>query len=121
MNTHAFTLPRVPLPNAPYRAEWFRRSGIASCATCDGEGRYWNGRGLGGNDPDSWMIDCADCCGTGQFNCEVCGFSTPVSGYDCLVCTMNYELTAEQREKIDPAELAASFTRSIAAAKKEAV
>jgi len=109
VHNHSFT---VSAPN------WYAKSGIIECATCDGIGHYWNGRGLGGNDPDSWDIECADCCAQGHFACAVCGFSTPVNGYDCLVCTMNYELTPEQRGEINPASLAEAFTRSIAAAKE---
>lgn len=110
-HNHAFT---ASAPN------WYSKSGIVPCATCDGKGSYWNGRGLGGNDPDSWDIECADCCGTGHFACAVCGWDTPVAGYDCLVCDFTHELTPAQREAIDPAELAAAFVRSIAAAREDA-
>ncbi len=54
---HQFTLPHVPHPILRHQPDWYRKSGITECATCDGEGRYPNGRGLGCNDPDSWDIE----------------------------------------------------------------
>lgn len=56
------------------------------CDACEGHGEVWNGRGLGGNDPDSWGIECEDCEGAGHFPCAVCGFDFEVVGYDCFVC-----------------------------------
>lgn len=108
-HNHAFT---VSAPN------WYSKSGIVPCATCDGAGSYWNGRGMGGNDPDSWDIDCADCEGQGHFACQTCGFDVPVAGYDCLACSTIYELSLAELAAIDPAELAEAFGHAIAAAKE---
>ena len=48
-HAHNFTIPHHP---------WNYASGVIECGTCEGKGSYWNGRGLGGNDPDSWDIEC---------------------------------------------------------------
>lgn len=110
-HNHAFT---DPSPN------WYRKSGIIPCTTCDGLGSYWNGRGLGGNDPDSWDIECEDCDGTGHHACAVCGYDTPLAGYDCYPCDSINSLADSDLAKVDPAALAEAFTRSIAAAKVSA-
>lgn len=82
--------------------------GIHECATCEGKGSVWNGRGHGGNDPDSWDIECEDCDGRGHFACEVCGNTVKVDGHDCFVCetegALPLNLTAD-----DCAVLARSF------------
>ncbi len=68
----------------------FDKSGVFDCHTCDGDGCVSNGRGRGGNDPDSWSIPCEECDGEGITPCEVCGFKRRVRGYDCVVCETVY-------------------------------
>lgn len=66
---------------------WNYHSHVAPCDQCEGIGSYPNGRGLGGNDPDSWDIECDECEGHGHSACKVCGFDHIVPGYDCLACS----------------------------------
>jgi DnaJ-class molecular chaperone len=75
---------------------WNADSGVLTCSSCDGAGAVWNGRGKGGNDPDSWSVPCPACHGAGKHACAVCGFAVEVAGYDCLVCdTVNGIADAE--------------------------
>ena len=59
---------------------------VPTCRNCDGTGEVWNGRGNGGNDPDSWVVECPDCDGEGHFPCDACGNTVPMDGYDCFAC-----------------------------------
>lgn len=69
--------------NAP---RWDYHSGVTHCPECGGEGGQWNGRGRGGNDPDSWLIDCPECEGAGIQPCPVCGYQYITPGVDCPAC-----------------------------------
>lgn len=106
------------LKPTPTRPEWYRNSGVIECDWCDGKGSYWNGRGHGGNDPDSCDIECAACDGVGHFPCATCGFDVPTGGYDCLVCDTIWSLSPDEAARINPDELAAAFAKCIAAMKK---
>lgn len=110
MNYHAFTQPYVPA--------WFRDAGVIECRDCEGYGVFDKTPHLHGNDPDRHIVDCDECEGQGHHACKTCGFDTLVAGYDCLVCATVYELSPAELAKIDPAELAAAFVRSIAAARE---
>ena len=68
--------------------KWNYHSAVTPCATCEGTGEVWNGKGNGGNDPDSFNVDCPNCGDPtpGVFACKVCGFQHVVPGYDCLAC-----------------------------------
>ena len=59
---------------------------VEPCSNCDGEGMHGNGRGRGGNDPDSWDIPCEMCESEGYFPCEVCGNTVHLDTVDCFVC-----------------------------------
>lgn len=59
---------------------------VRQCSECEGTGEVSNGRGRGGNDPDSWNVDCDECGGTGYFPCEACGNPFDMKGHDCFVC-----------------------------------
>lgn len=95
------------------RANWYSNSGITKCEHCDGHGSYWNGRGLGGNDPESWAIPCEHCEETGHRDCEVCGFDIVVPGADCLACDMVRELSSDQLTDEVADKLAASIKAAI--------
>lgn len=95
------------------RNAWYLKSGIISCDRCEGQGSFWNGRGMGGNDPDSWSIDCEDCDGLGHHACGVCGFDVPVTGVDCLACDLVREM--------DDAQLTDEVADKLAAAVKASV
>lgn len=110
-NNHAFIL--------PHRPEWFRQSGVTDCQTCEGRGYFEKRPWLHVSDPDNWAVDCADCAGVGHFACQTCGFSTPITGYDCFVCDEVCSLSADALRDIDPAELAAAFVKSVAAARAD--
>jgi hypothetical protein len=110
------TTPMATLAKSPTRPEWYRKSGIVECDTCEGNGSYWNGRGLGGNDPDSWDIECEGCDGAGHFACATCGNDVQVSGYDCAVCDLLYECP-----DLDVAVFAAALKRAKEAHQKEVV
>jgi hypothetical protein len=108
----------APLTLSP-RPEWYRKSGIIECDTCEGNGSYWNGRGLGGNDPDSWDIECQGCDGAGHFPCATCGNEVRSSGYDCIVCDTIWSLSPKECDAIEPDKLAAAFAKCLAAVKAE--
>ena len=75
------------------------------CNECDGHGRVWDGKGKGGNDPDSGDVECPDCEGEGTWPCDICGCEVAVAGYDCVVCDTLYNLTdldAKQLTKLRP-------------------
>lgn len=67
---------------------------------------------MGGNDPDSWDIDCPECHGAGMHTCKVCGFDHVVTGYDCAACALVLELDDRQLT----IEVANSLYESIIAA-----
>lgn len=71
---------------------WNYHSAVSDCQACEGHGGVWNGRGLGGNDPDSWSVPCEDCEETGIEPCSVCGFNVHVAGTDCLACQTVFEI-----------------------------
>jgi Ribonuclease G/E len=77
---------------AELKSAWYSKSGIIPCDRCEGEGSFWNGRGYGGNDPDSWSIECEDCDGVGHHACGVCGFDIEIPGVDCLACDLVREI-----------------------------
>ena len=81
--------------NAPAKITHRCKSGVQHCGECEGRGDVSNGRGLGGNDPASWMVDCPECHGEPIIACEVCGFDLEVPGYDCLACFVAGELPDE--------------------------
>ena len=95
------------------RANWYSNSGITKCDRCEGQGSYWNGRGFGGTDPDSWDIDCPDCDAQGHHACGVCGFDVVVPGFDCLACDMARELPASLLPDEVADKLAAAVKASI--------
>jgi hypothetical protein len=95
------------------RGQWYRKSGIVSCDRCEGHGAYWNGRGLGGTDPESWDIDCPDCDALGHHACAVCGFDVVAPGFDCLACDMVRELPIGQLTGEVADKLAASIKAAI--------
>lgn len=99
------------------RTAWYRQSGVIQCERCEGQGSFWNGRGLGGNDPDSWDIDCEDCDAHGHHACGVCGFDIPVTGVDCLACDLVRELDEKQLTDEVADKLAAAVKASIAFAR----
>ena len=88
---------------------WDYHSGVPDCETCEGHGHVSNGRGRGGNDPDSWNVECRDCDGNGHHVCAVCGFDTQVAGYDCLACATVSELADRDLTRVKPEELAAAL------------
>ena len=104
-------------PAQSLRPEWYRKSGIVECDVCEGNGSYWNGRGLGGNDPDSWDIECQGCDGVGHFPCATCGNEVRSSGYDCIVCDTVWSLSPKECDEIEPDKLAAAFAKCLAAVK----
>ena len=71
---------------------WDYKSGITSCARCDGTGWLADLRHPHPNDPDNASEPCPDCAGEGHLPCPVCGWSTPTAGYDCFVCDTAREL-----------------------------
>jgi len=109
----------IPITPAP-REGWAARP----CNECDGHGRVWDGKGKGGNDPDSGDVECPDCEGEGTWPCDICGCEVTVAGYDCIVCATAADLAglnAEQITKLRPifdatlAELALIKTVQVAA------
>lgn len=95
---------------------WFSRSGIAHCTTCDGLGRVRSQAR-----PSVWNpypeTRCDDCGGhEGPCQCEVCGSTVEVRGYDCIVCQMVLELAPDQLDDATAAELANAVVRAVAVA-----
>lgn len=105
MTSQAHTFPRA----------WDHSSGVDDCDACEGQGRTSHG-GMGGNDPDTYTLECPECDGRGFHACSVCGFDVQTSGFDCLVCSLAAELTPAQMNDINPADLADSFAAAVNAA-----
>ena len=97
--------------------EWYKRSGIIECSTCDGKGGEMRHRYAHANDPDNWLVECPDCDGVGHHACEVCGNDVPVKGFDCLVCDLALE--AASHPEFEPATLTACIEAAFAAARAE--
>ena len=97
---------------------WNYYSAVSHCEDCDGKGHRWNGRGMGGNDPDSWAIPCETCEETGLVECPVCGFDIDVPGYDCLACETVNELSAGQLTDAVADKLTAAIKAAIHVAAK---
>lgn len=79
---------------------WNFRSGVGHCKVCEGTGSVPNGRGLGGNDPDSFNVDCPACDGDPIIPCEVCGCEV-TSGFDCIACDAVAELPSSALTEFD--------------------
>jgi len=105
----------TPNPRIAQLAKWNHASGVIPCTLCEGRGTVWNGKGLGGNDPESWDIDCPDCEGHGHEPCKVCGFDMVVAGYDCLVCDTVYALTDKDLSLVDPVAFTVAFAKALKA------
>lgn len=56
-----------------------------NCGLCDGHGVLCDGHQ---NDPDAGVSMCHECDGAGghEWECEDCGNSVIVEGYDCIAC-----------------------------------
>lgn len=91
---------------------WYRDSGILACEECEGKGSRWNGHGCGGNDPDSWDIDCAECEAQGYHECPVCGFGVRVGAFDCLVCDNAREIPEALRTDDTADQIGKAFARA---------
>lgn len=87
------------------------------CGGCEGHGEVWNGRGRGGNDPDSWNAPCPDCRGAGHFPCHVCGFDQVIPGFDCMACETIGHLYPGDLQRFDPAAFAKAVGNAVAAAR----
>lgn len=99
---------------------WHKNSGVIECPHCEGRGSHWNGRGLGGNDPDSWDVECDACEGYGNHECKVCGFGIAMPGFDCLVCETVVNIPAALLTAEVQAELLAAIPKAIAKAQRHA-
>ena len=95
---------------------WHDASGVITCRECDGDGSRPNRPHLHPGDPDCWPVDCEVCDGKGHHPCSVCGFDQIVDGYDCLVCSLVYELSPAQIKAINPADIADAFAAAAAVA-----
>lgn len=95
---------------------WDYFSGVSECEACEGTGSFCKPpRGMLYPNPLEWQVGCDDCAETGVFNCPVCGFDEVVEGYDCLVCATVNDLSTANMKRINPADLAESIARAIAA------
>lgn len=98
---------------------WNYHSAVTPCPTCEGTGEVWNGKGHGGNDPDSFDVDCPDCVGSpveGLWPCKVCGFQHVVEGYDCLVCETVASIPEAALDAIEREHLQRAFAAALSAA-----
>jgi hypothetical protein len=65
-----------------------------NCKTCEGAGVLCDGHA---NDPDAGEVTCWDCDGSGghDWECEECGNTVSVDGYDCIACETAGEFPAK--------------------------
>lgn len=99
---------------------WNYYSEVRTCATCDGLGVIHDSRIR----PSVWNpypeMACPDCEGEHGPTCDVCGFTVPVAGYDCLVCETVASLTDKDCSALDSAALAAAIMRAVAQRRRAA-
>ena len=91
--------------NIPIIPDYSKGWAARPCSECEGDGYVWDGKGKGGNDPDSGYPECEECEGEGSFPCDICGCEVEVTGFDCVVCDTLYNLTdlsAKQLTKLRP-------------------
>lgn len=91
---------------------WDYLSGVSRCETCEGRGKVHSFRRATTWDPYP-EVDCPDCDGEHEPECEVCGCEIIVSGYDCIACNIVSDLPAAD---LNPA----SIDRFVAAIKAAA-
>lgn len=92
----------TPIPKA-----WNHRSGVYACSECGGAGAVHAHRRPTINDP--YPEKPCDC-GLGEHlpECEVCGFTQEMDGYDCFVCDTVGSLTDADLRKLDVDEFTAA-------------
>ena len=97
---------------------WNYRSGVASCHICDGAGVVHAARRATIDDPYP-ETDCE--CGIGEHlpECEVCGFTIEVPGYDCLACQTVADIPAKLLNADTATKLAAAIMRAVAMARRD--
>jgi hypothetical protein len=99
--------------------KWNFFSAVTECPDCEGHGWVWDGKGTGhGNDPDSGVVECDACKATGILDCEVCGLTTPVAGFDCIACETVSNLDAKHLTPKFKAELIEAIGHAFDAAMK---
>lgn len=96
--------------NAPIRIprRWNYASHVTACSSCEGTGTVHAHRRPTVNDPYP-ESPCE--CGLGEHTpeCEVCGFTQVIEGYDCFVCETVDSLFGGDLRKLDVDEFAAAF------------
>lgn len=90
-------------------AKWNNKSWVRSCPECNGAGVVASRRIPTINDP--YPERTCDC-GLGEHiaECEVCGFTQDIPGYDCLACETIAALHRADLERLDVAEFAKALT-----------
>ena len=99
---------------------WNWNSEVRVCATCDGLGRIHDARVR----PSTWNPyperTCPDCEGEHPPECDVCGFSQSVAGYDCLACETIAALSGDDFAKLNDAAFSAAIMRAAAMRRRAA-
>lgn len=91
---------------------WNWNSHVTACTECGGSGKLETRTGV-----DSYRVTGCDwCAGPHEPECEVCGFTVEVPGYDCLACETVYNLPDELLNADTATKLAAAIMRAVAMA-----
>ena len=105
-------------PNRP--KPWNYYSAVTCCPSCEGTGNVSSSRRASTWDPYP-EVECPDCDGSEHGpECEVCGFTTVVPGYDCYACETVYGLPDELLTDEVYADLCAAMLQAFGAAKNAA-
>ena len=97
---------------------WNDGSRVTVCPDCQGAGVVWSPRPATIDDPYPEMA-CDNCDGPNGPECEVCGYTTEVQGYDCFACDTVNNIPEAQLASFDIDELAAAMREALDAATEE--
>lgn len=88
---------------------WNFNSHVTTCPTCEGAGAVHAGRQAITNDPYP-ETPCECGIGPHEPECAVCGCTTEVDGYDCIVCDLIDNIPLAKLNDATLADLAKAMT-----------
>ena len=93
---------------------WNYYSEVRCCETCNGLGCIPSSRKATVDDPYPDM-PCPDCDGEHLPECEVCGFTQQIHGFDCLACQTAYDMSDQEAAAFDVQAFAKALSSALGA------
>lgn len=93
---------------------WNYYSEVRCCETCNGIGLIPSSCRPTVDDPYPEQ-PCPDCEGAAVPECEVCGFTQQINGFDCLACETAYNMSDREAAAFDVKAFAEALAQALAA------